>query len=179
MEEKTHKALIDMIDNEVLAPVTEPTEYVSRMMTTLKPNADVRVCIDPSELNKAILRPHFSVLTAEELFAKIGKARYFCNLDAASGFYQIPLSERSSYLCTMATPWGRFRYLRLPFGLVSAPEVYLQAMQELFGDLPGVFTYFDDFLVKGETMEELLHNLRLVLERCRLVNLKMQYSKCR
>lgn len=179
MEEKTHKALIDMVDNEVLAPVTEPTEYVSRMMTTLKPNGDVRVCIDPSELNKAILRPHFSVPTAEELFAKIGKARYFCNLDAASGFYQIPLSERSSYLCTMATPWGRFRYLRLPFGLASAPEVYLQAMQEFFGDLPGVFTYFDDFLVKGETMAELLHNLRLVLERCRLVNLKMQYSKCR
>jgi hypothetical protein len=102
------------------------------------------------------------VPTVEQLFGKIGNAKYFCSLDAASGFYQIPLSERSSYLCTMlATQKGRFRrfrFLRLPFGLVSAPEVYLQQMSELFRDLQGVLIYFDDFLVMGDTLEELEAN---------------------
>ena len=138
-----------MVKDEIIVSVVEPTEWVSRMLVVGKPDGDVRICLDPSELNKAILRQHFAVPTVEQLFAKIGKAKYFCSLDAASGFYQIPLSDRASYLCTMATPKGRYRFLRLPFGLKSAPEVYLQVMSDLFGDIPGVIIYFDDFLVVG------------------------------
>ena len=79
----------------------------------------------------------------------------------------------------MATPKGRYRFLRLPFGLKSAPEIYLQTMNDLFGDLPGVLIYFDDFLVVGETKEELLTNLRQVFERCRLHDLRLQLKKCK
>ena len=114
----------EMEDAGIIAPVHEPTEWVSRMMVVGKPDGDVRICLDPSELNKAVQRQHFSVPTIEQLFSKIGKARYFFSLYAASGFYQIPLSTATSYLCTMATPRGRYRYLRLPFGLKSAPEVF-------------------------------------------------------
>ncbi|XP_045023117.1 uncharacterized protein K02A2.6-like isoform X3 [Daphnia magna] len=178
LEKKVFDKLDQMVADNIIAPVVEPTEWVSRMLVVGKPDGDVRICLDPSDLNKAIQRQHFMVPTVEQLFGKIGKARYFCSLDAASGFYQIPLSDRSSYLCTMATPKGRYRFLRLPFGLVSAPEVYLQAMSELFGDLHGVLIYFDDFLVMGETMEELECNLRRVLVRCREKNLKLQLKKC-
>jgi hypothetical protein len=52
--------------------------------------------------------------------------------------------------------------LRLPFGLKSAPEIYVQTTNDLFGDLPGVLVYFDDFLFMGETKEKLLNNLRQV-----------------
>lgn len=179
LEEKVYKKLDEMVQEGIITPVKEPTEWVSRMMVVGKPDGDVRICLDPSELNKAIQRQHFAVPTIDQLFSKISKARYFCSLDAASGFYQIPLSTEASYLCTMATPKGRFRFLRMPFGLKSAPEIYLQVMADLFGDLPGVFIYFDDFLVIGETEEELRANLRRVFERCRLHNLKLQLKKCR
>jgi hypothetical protein len=179
LEDRVYKKLDEMEDAGIIAPVHEPTEWVSRMMVVGKPDGDVRICLDPSELNKAVQRQHFSVPTIEQLFSKIGKARYFCSLDAASGFYQIPLSTAASYLCTMATPRGRYRYLRLPFGLKSAPEVYLQTMFDLFGDLPGVLIYFDDFLVTGETQKELHENLEKVFLRCRLHNLKLQLKKCR
>ena len=179
LEERVFRKLDQMVADGIITPVTEPTEWVSRMMIVGKPDGDVRICLDPSELNKAIQRQHFTVPTVDQLFAKICKARFFCSLDAASGFYQIPLTTASSYLCTMATPRGRYRFLRLPFGLKSAPEVYLQVMSDLFGDLPGVFTYFDDFLVTVETMEELEANLRRVFERCRVHNLKLQLKKCR
>jgi hypothetical protein len=135
-----------MVKDEIIVPVVEPTERVSRMLVVGKSDGDVKICLDPSELNKAILRQHFAVPTVEQLFAKIGKAKYFCSLAAAFGFYQIPLSERASYLCTMATPKGRYRFLRLPFRFKSAPEVYLQVMSDLFGDIPGVIIFFDDFL---------------------------------
>ena len=179
LEDKVYQKLDQMVADGIIMPVHEPTDWVSRMMVVGKPDGDVRICLDPSELNKAIQRHHFTVPTVEQLFSKISKARFFCSLDAASGFYQIPLSSAASYLCTMATPKGRFRYLRLPFGLKSAPEIYLQVMADLFADLPGVFIYFDDFLVTGETMEELHKNLRLVFERCRLHNLKLNIKKCR
>ncbi|XP_045024067.1 uncharacterized protein LOC116923346 [Daphnia magna] len=179
LKEPVYRKLDQMVADGIIAPVSEPTDWVSRMMVVSKPDGDVRICIDPSSLNKAVLRQHYSIPTVEQLFAKIGKAKFFCSLDAAQGFYQIPLSEESSYLCTMATPRGRYRFLRMPFGLKSAPEVYLHTMSELFGDLTGVITYFDDFLVTGESMEELQTNLRQVLTRCRQHNLKLQLKKCK
>lgn len=78
----------------------------------------------------------------------------------------------------MATPRGRYRFLQMSFGLKSAPEVYLHTMSELFSGLKGVIIYFDDFLVIGESMEELRANLRQVLTRCRQHNLKLQLKKC-
>ncbi|KAI9565072.1 putative uncharacterized protein K02A2.6-like [Daphnia sinensis] len=179
LEEPVYRKLDQMVADGIIAPVSEPTDWVSRMMVVSKPDGDVRICIDPSGLNKAVLRQHYSIPTVEQLFAKIGRAKFFCSLDAAQGFYQIPLSEESSYLCTMATPRGRYRFLRMPFGLKSAPEVYLHTMSELFGDLTGVIIYFDDFLVTGESMEELQTNLRQVLTRCRQHNLKLQLKKCK
>lgn len=114
---KLQEAVFDKLDemerDGVITPVSEPTDWVSRMVVVRKPNGDVRICIDPSELNKVIKREYFTVPTAEELFSKIGnKARYFCSLDAASGFYQIALNPSSSYLCTFAKPRGRYRFLR-------------------------------------------------------------------
>lgn len=177
--DRVFKKLDEMVAEGIITLVQEPTEWVSRMMVVGKPDGDVRICLDPSELNKAVQRQHFSVPTVEQLFSKLSKAKYFCSLDAASGFYQIPLSNSASYLCTMATPKGRYRYLRLPFGLKSAPEIFQQTTCELFGDLAGVFIFFYDFLVTGETREELLSNLRQVFLRCRLHNLKLQLKKCR
>ena len=115
-------------------------------MVVEKPDGDVRICLDPFELNKAIHRQHFAVPTIEQLFSKLGKARYFDSLDAASGFYQIPLSDAVSYLCTTVTPKSCYRFLRISFGLKSAPEIYLQTTNDLFGDLPGVLIYFEDFV---------------------------------
>ncbi len=167
LDKQVYKKLDQMVSDKIIVPVVEPTEWVSRMLVVGKPDGDVRICLDPSELNKAIQRQHFAAPTADQLFGKIRKSKFFCCLDAASGFYQIPLTDRASYLCTMATPKGRFCYLRLPFGLKSAPEVYLQVISntvipDLFGDLPGVIIYFGDFLVTGDTMADLEINLRAV-----------------
>ncbi len=161
-EKRVFEKLDRMVADKIIFPEVEPTEWVSRMLVVGKLDGYVRICLDPSNLNKTIQRQHFMVPKVEQEFGKIGNAKYFCRLDAASGFYQILLSERLSYLCTVAisVTKRRFRLLRLPFWLVSAPEVYLQLQQMsgLFGDLQGVLIYFDDFLVMGDTLEELEAN---------------------
>jgi hypothetical protein len=56
------------------------------MMVVGKPDGDVRICLDPSELKNEVQRQHFSVPTIEQIFEKLSKARYFCSLDANSDF---------------------------------------------------------------------------------------------
>ena len=138
---------------KLVCKVTELFEWVNPMLATQKPNGDVRICLDPVDLNKEVKRQHYPVSTAQELFAHIGKANYFSTLDATSGFLQIPLTEESSYMTTFATPFRRYRFLRLPFGISSATEVYQQTMEQFFGDLEGVEIYFDDFSC-GERLEK-------------------------
>ncbi len=165
--------------SELVCKVTEPTDWVNPMLVIPKVDGDVRICLDPVDLNKEVKRQHCPVPTAQELFARIGKVKYFSTLDATSGFLQIPLTEESSYMTTFATPFGRYRFLRLPFGISSAPEVYQQTMEQFFGDLVDVEIYFDDFFVWGETREEHDRRLKAVFDRRVKVNLKLNATKCK
>ena len=62
--------------------------------------------------------------TIEEVVADMPQAKVFSVLDATSGYWQVKLDEASSKLCTFNTPIGRYRFTRLPFGILSAPEVF-------------------------------------------------------
>lgn len=82
-------------------------------------------------------------------------SKYFSVLDATQGFLQIKLDKESSKLCTFATPFGRYHYfLRLPYGICSTPEVFQEAMYEMFGNIEGCTFYIDDLLIFGKSIEE-------------------------
>ena len=80
--------------------------------------------------------------------------KIFSKLDAASGFYQIPLDEESRLLTTFITPFGRFFFKRLHSGISSAPENFQRRMTELLGDIEVVQVIVDDILTHGRTVEE-------------------------
>ena len=86
----------------------------------------------------------------------MANAKVFSLVDALNGFTQIALDEKSSYLTTMHTPIGRVRWLRLPYGITSAPEEYQRRHSEVIEGLDGVANIADDTLVYGcgETIEE-------------------------
>ena len=95
----------------------------------------------------------------EEVAATLSEARVFSTLDATSGFYQIRLTEESTWLTTINTPFGKFKFERLPLGLVSAPEIFKRAMTEMFEDIEKCEVIVDDLLVWGKNVEE--HDLTL------------------
>ena len=105
-------------------------------------------------------------------------ASYYSKLDVSSGFYQIPLSEESSKLCTFATPFGRWRFKGMPFGISSAPEVFQRTMDGFFGDLEGVVCYEDDICIFSSTTEEHMKRLESVLQRARDCGLRFSEKKC-
>ena len=104
-------------------------------------------------------------------------------LGAKDGFHQVKLDEESSYLTTFWSPYGRYRYLRMPFGISSAPEEFQRRMHMLCQDLPGVVVIADDILVYGcgSTEEEYKKdhdaNLKRLLDRGQEANLKLNIHK--
>ena len=117
------------------------------MVVTVKKNGKLRICLDPRDLNKAVKRQHYKLPTREEIMAQFSGAKIFSKLDASQGFWQMKLSEESSKLCTFITPFGRYKYKRLPFGISAAPEIYHKKVHEIFEGIPNVDTSMDDIIV--------------------------------
>ena len=127
-----------------------PTEWVSYITAVWKPDKkQVRICLDPRDLNKAIRRNHFYMSTIDDVLPKLKGSKMFSLLDAKDGFLQVKLTDRSSYLTTFWGPSGRFRWLRIPFGISSAPEELQRRLQGVLHGLSGVAVVADDVLVLG------------------------------
>ena len=111
------------------------------------------------------------------------QARVFSVVDASNGFWQVALEEESSLLTTFVTPFGRYRWRRLPFGISSAPEEYQRRMNQELEGLDGIAIFADDVIIFGcgqdDVAAEQDHDIKLrkLLERCREKNLKLNRNK--
>ena len=177
LRSKVKDELDRMTRLNVIERVHEPTDWVNSMVTVTKPNGKLRICIDPRDLNRAIKREHYPMRTIEEVVTRMPNAKVFSVLDANSGFWQVPLDHESSRLCTFNSPFGRYRFKRLPFGISSAQDVFQAIMSEMFEDIEGVEVVVEDLLIWGETEAEHDERLRKVLERACQRNLKLNKAK--
>ena len=170
--------LREMEGEGFIKKVTEPTDWVSSMAVAQR-NGKIRICLDPSNVNKAIRRSIYPMKTVEQVMSELSGKKYFSALDAKSGYCQLPLDEESSYLTTFNTPLGRFRWLRLPFGIRSAPEIYQRVIDTMLEDIEGATAIVDDIIVAGRTIEEHDEILKRVLYRATEWNVKLNLEKCR
>ncbi|KAK7901454.1 hypothetical protein WMY93_018223 [Mugilogobius chulae] len=131
-----------------ITAVTEPTDWISNMVIVNRPQK-LRICLDPKFLNKALRRSHYIMPTLEDVLYKLPKARIFTLVDARDAFLQCKLDTESSMMTTFWTHWGRKRWLKLPFGVSVAPEVYQRKQHELLAGLEGIEPIADDILVVG------------------------------
>ncbi|XP_062600865.1 uncharacterized protein K02A2.6-like [Saccostrea cucullata] len=178
LRDKLKVELERMESAQIITKVTEPTEWVNSLVVTTKPaSGKLRVCLDPMELNKAIMRPHYPMRTLDDILPQVSGAKYFSKLDASSGYWTVGLSRESSLLTTFNTPFGRYRYLRLPFGLKNSQDIFQQKIDQCFEGMSGVAAIVDDILVYGRTPQEHNDNLIKVLDKCRSVGIKMNKEK--
>ena len=129
--------------------MTAPTLWVSSMVVVPKPDGKLRICLNVKELNKAIQREHYPLPTIEDVATRLHGAKIFTKLDVKNGFWQIELDQESSYLTAFNTPFGRYRWKSMPFGLCSAPEVFQRKVHELIEGMQNVEVIADDFVVLG------------------------------
>lgn len=162
----------------IICRMEEASDWVSPLVIVRKKDGRLRICMDPRYINRSLKREHYQLPCREEIEAELAGAAVFSKLDANCGFYQIPLDEKTSKMCTFSTPFGRYRFLRLPFGIASAPEVFQKAMNEVFEGLPGTRVYVDDILVWGSSKEEHDERLRAALTAARKAGLTLNKEKC-
>ncbi len=176
MRDKMEFELREMENLGVIKKVTEaePTTWVNSMVWEQKPSGRLRPCLDPTDLNKAIIRCHHVTPTLEEITHRLAGSTVFSILDATHGYWAVKLDEESSYLTTFNTfhPHGRYRFLRCPFGLKMSQDVYQQRMDMILEECPGTVSIADDVCVHGATETEHdanLHNLMRVARKHGLV----------
>ncbi|UYV82717.1 K02A2.6-like, partial [Cordylochernes scorpioides] len=177
LREPVREELEKMSKLGVIKKINKPTEWSHPMVVVKKPNGDVRICIDPRKLNYWIKRERYMMPSPEEVLALIQKANIYTVLDAKYAFWQIPLTDEASLLTTMSTPYGRYCYTRMLYGLSSAPEIFQRIIHQLYLGVPNVVTYMDDVLIYSDSETEHLKILEQVLKIARENGLKFDKTK--
>ncbi|KAK3745768.1 hypothetical protein QZH41_004924 [Actinostola sp. cb2023] len=157
----------------VLAPIEERTPWVSSLVVATKKSGALRVCIDPREFNKALKRETYQLPILDKILPELAQAEVFLTVDLLSGFWHCVLDEESSILTTFATPYGRYRWRRLPFGLNVSSEIFQRNVNQALEGLEGVLDNTDDILIYGvrntDDQANADHDQKLcaLLQRCR------------
>ena len=167
-----------LVDTDMIVPVDEPTDWVSQMSVAEK-KSGIRICIDPRPLNKALKREHYKLPVLEDILPELSQACKFSVCDLKAGYLHCELDHPSSLLTTFATPFGRYRWCRLPFGLTVSSEIFQKRLHQALEGLEGVRCIADDVLIWGRTDEEHDERVRLFLQRCCEIGIALNKDKCR
>lgn len=129
---------------------------------------------------KKLIPDKFPLPRIDVILDGLGKAKYFSTLDLFSGFHQIPIDEKSREITAFSTEKGIFQWKVLPFGLNIAPNSFCRMMAIAFSGLKPeqCFLYVDDIIVLGRNETHHIDDLRIVFDRCRKYNLKLNPEKC-
>jgi len=157
----------------------DPSEWCAPMVPVMKKNGDVRITVDYKQLNKAVKRQQHMIPNLEDFAPKLAGSKILSSLDAAGGYYQIPIVAESSKYTTFMTPFGRYRFQRIPMGITMAPEVFQKKMEELLQDEDGCIVIMDDILIYGRDQEQHDRRLNSVLKKINASGLKLNKGKCK
>ena len=179
LQKKVKSQLESMVQLGVIEPIDEPTDWCSPIVVVPKSNGDVRVCVDLTRLNKHVKREIYQMPKVEETLGSIAKGSIYSKLDANSGFHQVSLNKESMKLTTFITPFGRYMFKRMPYGISSAPEYFQKRMDQELAGLEGVVCHMDDILVVGQNQKEHDERLASTLDRIAESGLTLNPDKCK
>ncbi len=121
----------------------------------------------------------YYIPTVDELISEVGEVAFLTKLDLAKGFCQVPVQESDKEKTTFITPWGKFQFTKMPFGLRNAPSTFQRLMDcVLAGMTSHAVPYIDDILVFSKDWKSHLNHVEQVLKRLSEANLTAKPSKC-
>ena len=174
-KEVVEKEIQVMLDLEIIEPSKSP--YSSPVVLVRKKDGSCRFCIDFRGLNKITVFDAEPIPNVEDLFVRLAHSRFFTKIDLAKGYWQILVLPEDRPKTAFATHQGLFQFIRMPFGLVSAPAVFARMMRMLhLADLSAE-NFFDDILVHSASWSDHLHHVRNVLDRLKSYGLTARPSK--
>ena len=178
MKGKVQEELKKLEEQDIIRPVETPTDWCAPIVAVPKPNVKVRLCVDFTKLNESERRETFPLPTTDQLLAQQDGATVFTKLECDSGFHQIPLHPENQELTIFITPFGRYCYKRLPFGISWKKEIFHREMTRVLEGIPGVICDVDDVLVFGRNQQEHDSRLRIVLLKMKEAGVTLS-EKCK
>ena len=167
-----------MADGE-LEPV-DRSDWAAPIVVVTKKDGGIRICADfKMTINPHLCMQTFPLPTPNEVFSTLANGESFTKLDLSRAYKQMKVATNSQCYLTINTHLGLYRYLRLPFGIASAPAIWQRAMTTVFKGCKGVVYYLDDILVTGATREEHTQNLKNVMQRLQKFGLRLNEAKCK
>ena len=148
------------------------------MVIVPKPSGDVRICVDLTKLNENVLREVYPLPSVDYTLAKFGGSKIFSKMDANSAFWQRKLSDEARLLTKFLTPWGRFCFNRLPYGISTGSEQFQRYMSEKLEGLERVEVLIDDIIARDADQQQHDQRLSLVLNKLVKVNITLNLKKC-
>ncbi|KAI5755023.1 hypothetical protein M8J77_013460 [Diaphorina citri] len=173
------KQIREMETQNLIEPSLSP--YNSPLVVVTHDDKEPRMCTDYRKLNQVTADSYCPSLNISELVKNIGKNKVFCKLDLKKGYWQVPMEQNSKAYTAFTGPDGRhWQYRVMPFGLKGSPSTFMHLMQKVLQNYLGTIAdvFLDDVIIKADNYENLLHNLKLVLERFRIFNLTLSLDKC-
>ena len=137
-----------------------------------------RPCGDFRRLNDATVGDSYPLPHIHDLTSKILGATIFRKMDLVKGYHQIPVHKNDVKKTAIATQFGLFEFLRMPFLLKNAAQTFQRLMDEATQDLPVVSVYLDDVLVASRTVEDHIHHLRGLCQALKRFGLVVNQAKC-
>ena len=138
----------------VITHIDQLTDWVSSITYIQKANSELCLCLDLHDLNRAIHHNHHKMPTVEEVAHEFGNSCYFTKLDACHGYCSIVLDEESSLLTTFNSPFRRYCFLHLPFGLVCSQDIFQKKMYQFLEECPRCIRIANDITIHGHTEAE-------------------------
>lgn len=178
-KEQLQKILDDLISRNIIRASDSP--YASPIVMVKKKSGEHRLCVDFRFLNKITLRDNYPLPLIEDQIDKLRNKRYFTLLDLRDGFHHIDIEPESVKYTSFITPLGQFEYLKMPFGLKTAPAKFQRFVNTVLEELlrsGDVVVYLDDILITSETIEKHLDILKKVFRLLVDNKLELRLDKC-
>lgn len=169
---------IRRMEREGVIEKIDASPWISNLVPARKKDGSVRVCINLSAANKALIIDKYPLPTMEEMTSQLAGNMVFTKIDLLWGYTQLELCPSARYLTAFVCHLGVYQWCRLPFGMASGPSAYHKVIREILEGLPGCTSILDDILVYGKSMAEHDRHLRGVLSRLAKYNATVRVDKC-